>query len=61
MILDIRYHKKAPEQIQKVRLTTVYPNYDAGVSPELVIHFYQDTRTRFIPLSEIDSITVTND
>jgi hypothetical protein len=61
MIIDIRYHDKAPEQIQKVRLTTVYTGPDADVAPELVLHFYRMQPQRNIPLHDIIAFTVTND
>jgi hypothetical protein len=61
MILDIRYHDKSPEQIQRVRLTTVYCGPDANVGPELVIHFYRMAPQRNIPLADILAFTVTND
>lgn len=61
MILDIRYTDKAPEQIQGVRHTTVYAQPDSGVEPELVIHFYDSKSPRFIPMSTINLVNVTND
>jgi len=64
MILDVLYRSKAPEQIQGVRLTTLYPNPDEdGAShPELVIHFEEYTKSpRWIDLDDIQHVNFTND
>lgn len=62
MILDIRYTDKSPEQIQGVRMMTVYPRMDSGVNPEFVVHFQDYTKpTRYIDQSNVLTVTVTND
>jgi len=59
MILDIKYVNGFPEQIQGVRMTTVYCR--AG-EPELVIQFQKYVSgPRYIPLREIHSVQTTND
>jgi len=61
MVIDIRYHDKAPEQYQNVRLTTVYTGPDADVLPEMVIHFTTYQPQVNIPLHEILAVSFTND
>lgn len=68
MILDILYHDRAPEQIQRVRMVTFYNTVaevngpELVVGPELVIHS-QDYQTpqRNISLRIIKQVTYTND
>lgn len=60
MILDICFQNEKPEQIQKVRMFTVYPHQDGSAKPEIVIHF-PFAPQRNIDMRRILSITVTND
>jgi len=61
VILDIKYFDKAPEQIQNVRMTSIYVNWTETAVPEIVIHSHLHIPQRNIDLSEIESFTVTND
>lgn len=62
MILDILFTDKAPSQYQGVRMHTVYNYKNASAAPEVVIHFYDYSRSQLnIPLENIKSIQVTND
>lgn len=61
MILDIRYNNgKAPEQLQGVRMTSLYTDADKeDGKPELVVHFYIGQHN--IPLDTVYCTTTTND
>lgn len=62
MVVDIRFKEESPRQFQGVRMTSIYPNKDGNVVPEMIIHFQEITKSAtYINLSRIDSITITND
>jgi hypothetical protein len=68
VILDIRYFNPdgtvdhaLPEQIQGVRLLTVYARTDGKVPPEFVIRFYDNRPTRWICQKDVFTLSVTND
>lgn len=63
MILDIRYFDRSPEQIQKVKLVTMYTQRYGSAPPELIIHFYPETEKpqREIPIASIKEVQFTND
>lgn len=58
MILDIRYHNRAPEQIQQVRRVSHY-NDDGIRNAELIIYTLRENR--YIPLADIREVIYTND
>lgn len=60
MILDIRYKNRPPEQIQNVRMHTVYTQSSSGEAPEVIIHSHFKP-PRYIKLSDIITIQSTND
>lgn len=61
MILDIRYTDKAPEQIQRVRLYTLYTErISLTLKSEIVIHFYEGGQ-RNISVDTIETVMVSND
>lgn len=67
MIIDIRYMHRAPEQIQGVRLISVYPNAetpsdsDIITEAQVVIHFKEYKPQRNINTSEIFCMTISED
>lgn len=67
MIIDIRYINKAPEQIQRVRLISVYPHTEAPsdsdiiTEAQVVIHFKDYQPQRNINTSEIFCLTISED
>ena len=62
MVLDILYHDRAPEQIQNVRLATLYTTPAGKYGPELVIHSTDNNiGQRNIPLREIKEVKYWNE
>lgn len=67
MVIDIRYTNKAPEQIQRVRLISVYPHTetpsdsDIITEAQVVIHFKDYKPQRNINTSEIFCLTISED
>ena len=67
MTIDIRYMHRSPEQIQRVRLISVYPNAetpehsDTISEAQVVIHFKDYKPQRNINTSEIFCMTISED
>jgi len=51
-----------PEQIQGIRMISVYPVSVNEIRPELVIHFKeQDKPSKYIPMQDILAISIMED
>jgi hypothetical protein len=67
MTIDIRYMHRAPEQIQRVRLVSVYPNTDTPdhsdtiSEAQVVLHFKEYKPQQNIMASEIFCMTISED
>ena len=62
MILDICFVNDSPEQIQNVRMISVYPHADGGLPAEVIIHSRDyTTPRRNIELEYLKTIVITND
>lgn len=62
MILDITFTNEPPRQLQGVRMTTIYLDWDEDSCPMFAVHFYEyEKGMETWDLSLIKSIQATND